>query len=267
VEREPYFDRSGDTVVGRSHGTSAWGDAMLGGRQLAGLVAWGAERDHGHDDFQPARLTVDMFRPVTLVPLVVESELVREGSRIRVCDVTIRSEATVVCRGTVVFLRRGADTPGTVWSPPEWDAPLPDAVPPLEQARRWSGELRPITRWLGSEQRRVWFREQSLLVDGESLTPFLRVATVADFANPLGNGSELGLGYINADLTLYVGRLPVGEWIGCETVAHVHDEGIAIGGIALHDEQGRFGYSTCCALADPRMQALMPTTDPAATEA
>ena len=36
----------------------------------------------------------------------------------------------------------------------------------------------------------------------------------ADFTNPLANSGDQGLEFVNADYTLYLHRLPVGEWIG-----------------------------------------------------
>ena len=41
-----------------------------------------------------------------------------------------------------------------------------------------------------------------------------RAALSADFASPLANSGPAGIDYINADLTLHLGRLPEGEWIG-----------------------------------------------------
>jgi acyl-CoA thioesterase len=250
--REAYFERRGDVVVGRPHAASVWAPNMLGGRQLSGLVAWVAERDHGDAAFIPSRLTVDMFRPAPLGPLTVKSELIREGGRIRVCDVFISSDEKLICRGNVVFLRSSEDPPGTVWEPTPWDVPHPDDLSSESDWPRSAGDVRVLSTWDGREQRRLWFRETGELVEGVAVTPFVRVATVADIANPMGNMSERGLGYINADLTVNLARLPVGEWIGCETSFHTHDAGVAVGGIALYDTTGRLGWAMVAALADLR---------------
>ena len=99
------------------------------------------------------------------------------------------------------------------------------------------------------------------LVDGAPLTPFVRVAVAADFASPFANAGDQGLGYINSDVTLYLHRLPVKEWIGFEVVNHQASDGIAIGECFLYDENGAIGTSTVAALAQRKpMPAVRPST-------
>ena len=64
--------------------------------------------------------------------------------------------------------------------------------------------------------RRSWLRDTRALVEGEALSPFVRAALAADFASPVANSGSHGLDHINADLTLHLGRLPEGDWIGIE---------------------------------------------------
>jgi acyl-CoA thioesterase len=71
----------------------------------------------------------------------------------------------------------------------------------------------------------------------------------ADFASPFANAGEQGLAYINSDVTLYLHRLPVKEWIGFEVVNHHATDGVAIGECSLYDQQGPIGTSTVAALA------------------
>ena len=58
------------------------------------------------------------------------------------------------------------------------------------------------------------------LVEGTPMSPFVHVATGADFASPFANAGDQGLGYINSDVTLYLHRLPVTRWIGFDVVNH-----------------------------------------------
>ena len=136
-------------------------------------------------------------------------------------------------------------SPGTVWAPEGWNGPLPHAMTGDPERRPALGDMRMVTPWNTSDQAgRVWLRETHPLVDGEVLSPFIRTALAADFANPMANSGDQGLGYINADLTLNVVREAEGEWIGCEVVGHVSADGIAVGVISLHDVVGRVGYAT-----------------------
>ena len=92
-------------------------------------------------------------------------------------------------------------------------------------------------------------------VEGAPLTPFVRAAVAADFASPFANAGDQGLGFINSDVTLYLHRLPVKEWIGFEVVNHRATDGIAIGECWLYDEQGAIGTSTVAALAQRKPMA------------
>ena len=81
------------------------------------------------------------------------------------------------------------------------------------------------------------------------MSPFVHVATGADFASPFANAGDKGLGYINSDVTLYLHRLPVTRWIGFDVVNHHATDGVAIGECWLYDEKGPIGTSTVAALA------------------
>jgi hypothetical protein len=230
---------------------------MLNGRNLAGLVAWATERDHADGDFQPARLTVDMFRAVPLEPITATTSVVRAGHRVKVIDVSLRQGTLEVSRGSVVLLRRGESPPGSVSAAPVWDAPNPDSLPVLEGGPPW--ETRPIGGDGRSFGRAAWVRERSAFMEGESHSPFLRAALASDVTNLLANSGDRGLGYINADVTLYLARSPMGEWIGCEATDHGDTAGVAFGSSSLYDRDGRIGHVALCAVADARL--VMPVLD------
>lgn len=101
--------------------------------------------------------------------------------------------------------------------------------------------------------RRAWLRDGRDLVEGEALTPFVRAALAADFASPIANSSSAGLDYINADLSLYLGRRPVDQWIGVEVADRVGTDGVSVAYTRFHDREGPIGWSTVCAVLAPRM--------------
>jgi hypothetical protein len=69
-------------------------------------------------ELQPARLTVDLLRPVALKPLQVHSSVVREGRRLRLVDAVMTQNDTLVARASALFLRRGEHAADTVWTSP-----------------------------------------------------------------------------------------------------------------------------------------------------
>jgi hypothetical protein len=49
--------------------------------------------------------------------------------------------------------------------------------------------------------------------------------------------------FINPDLTLYVEREPIGEWICLDAVTRVREGGIGFAEAVLYDAEGRVGRS------------------------
>jgi hypothetical protein len=235
-----------------------WADDMLHGRLLAGLAAWAIERDHGHDEFVPVRLTVDLYKSPAMAATTVETKLVRGGGRVRAVDALIAVGGQDVARASTLWLKRTSAPEGEDQLPrsPAWDAPSPDACPEPSGFTD-AFDVRPIDdRGFGApgpDPRRVWLRDRRPLVAGAALTPFVRAALSADFASPLVNSGPDGIDYINADLTLHLGRLPDGEWIGIETGDRVAADGVSVAQCAYFDEAGPIGFSSVCAVVTQRM--------------
>jgi hypothetical protein len=257
VDRQAFFTRDGERLVPSDCARGPWTAGSLHGRVVIGLLGAEIERRHGDDAYLPARLTVDLYRAPSMAPLEVVTKVVRDGHRIRVIDAELISEGKSAARASCQLLRRTANPPGEVWSAPDWDAPAPEALEDLGDVANTMGGmwgLRRISGRIGqAEQRRAWMREVRPLVAGEALTPFVRVATSCDYASPLANAGDNGLGFINSDLTLYLHRLPAGEWIGFESTTHGATDGVAVGHCNLYDQAGRIGWASACALAQSKV--------------
>jgi len=223
---------------------------------LVGLLAAKIELAHGGEAYMPARLTVDMYRLPGLEPVAVTTRLIKDGYRLKVVEAEFASGGKPAALATCQLLRRSAPPAGTVWRPPNWDAPPPGQIAaPAGQRSALGGmwAMKPISGAMGSlGPRRTWMAEVRPLVEGESLTPFVRAALAADFASPFANAGDAGLGYINSDVTLYLHRLPIGEWIGFEVVNHEATDGVAIAACRMFDEQGAIGTASVAALAQSR---------------
>jgi hypothetical protein len=265
MTNQPFFTRDGDAFIPTKAASGPWDPSSLHGRVIIGLLAFEIERRHGADDFVPARLTVDMFRLPNFSPIEVKTKLVRDGLRIKVVEADFFSGGVDMARASCQLLRRTENPQGEVWSPPNWDVPSPSDIavpddPRLGMHGKWA--TRPIMGAMGTVgPRRLWMSEVRDLVEGAPLTPFVRVAVAADFASPFANAGDRGLGYINSDVTLYLHRLPVKEWIGFEVMNHQATDGIAIGECVLYDQQGAIGTSTVAALAQRKpMPAVAPAS-------
>lgn len=263
MNTEAFFIRDGGRFVPNEVCRGPWDPNSLHGRVVAGLLAEEIERQYGDPEFQPTRLTVDMYRMPPFAPVEVTTRVAREGGRIRVIDGEFVSGGVSIGRASCVFLRKGETPEGKVWSPPTWQAPDPATIttkPRKGDLGMW--ETRPIDGEFGSVmQKRGWIRERRELIEGEPLTPFLRAAVSSDFTNPFANSGDHGLMYVNADITLYLHRLPRTEWVGFEVNNHQAHEGVAVAECTLYDEEGAIGTSAVCGVAQRRKAAPPPVRD------
>lgn len=249
----PYFLREDDRYLPTEASRGYWTPDSLNGRLVVGLTGFEIERVHGDPDWLPARLTVDMYRLPTMAPIEVTTRVVRAGGRLKLIEADFLSDGQPMARASCQFLRRTAPPQGTYWPTPGWQAPPPEQAAPWPESKgHW--DMRAIdgggvgTPW----PRRVWLREIRDLVAGFPLTPFARAAAIADFSSPLANSGEGAIDYINTDVTLYLSRLPIGEWIGAEASFHQNADGIAHGVCWLHDERGPIGSSSTAGIVQTR---------------
>lgn len=230
---------------------SPWSTDMLHGRLLAGLAARAVEGEEHDPALRIARLTVDMFRSPPMSPFTVATAVARDGRRVRVVEMSISAGGVEVARASALMLRTGEHPNAMVWRAGDWDALPPESFPPPADWDAMSGwDIRLMTPggfWT-ADRKRLWTRDTWELVAGEAPSPAVRAALAADLPNPLANSGAEGLQFINADLTLFLGRLPVSEWIGLEVTDHIGHDGIAIGSCTLYDTAGPIGSSTVCAL-------------------
>jgi hypothetical protein len=253
MSHEPFFRKQGNAYHATPISRGPWSPTMLHGRVIAGLLAFQIEQDHGHDDFIPARLTVDMYRPPDFSPVTITTTLVRDGQRIKVVDADFISNGKSMGRASCQLLRKTQNSPGNVWMPPTWQVPTPEQIGKDE---RFGDNTEPTWRirninggWGMCVQRRVWMSDMRELVEGFPLTPFTRIGLISDFASPCANIGDAALGYINTDVTVYLHRLPKGEWIGMETINHRATDGVAVGECFIYDLEGPIGSASVAALA------------------
>lgn len=257
-----FFQPEAEYFLPRPHAQSPWSASVVHGRLLAGLAARAIESAHGQQEFQFARFTVDLFRSPPMEPVQVKSELVRAGGRIRVADASVWVGGVETVRASAVMLRRSEQAQTQVWRAPEWSIPPPDTLdrPPAPPGVILPLDMRPVPgRGFGTDvQKQVWLRDVYQLVEGENLSPFVRATMAADLASPLAHSGAGGLQFINADIGLYLHRLPQGEWIGLEVTGHLSRESVAVGQCTLYDTAGAVGYSITCAVGSRRLENQPP---------
>jgi Thioesterase-like superfamily len=246
----------GDAFVPTELARGPWDpDAQHGGAPAA-LLARAIESEAG--ELGVARLTYEFLRPVPLEPLAVSTRLVRPGRRVRLIEATLEAGGEAVCRALGLVLAAG-DSP-TV-EPAAEPLPPPDGVEPSPSPPgvkpMFGGDAIELRFVRGSIAEpgpaAAWLRFAVPLVDGEEPSPVQRAAAAADF----GNGVSAALdwnryAFINPDLTVYLGRPPVGEWVGLDSRTSVGPNGIGTAESVLHDAGGPIGNATQALLVGER---------------
>jgi acyl-CoA thioesterase len=262
IHDQAFFTADRDALVPNPIARGPWG-STISGTYVGGLLARAIERGGIDPELQPARLTVDLLRPVALAdPVRVDADVQREGRRITLVDAVMRQNDTVVARASALFLRRAEQPPDPAWTLPIEMPPAPTT--PVDVTGDFTMELwaysansqltapsNDLSEWRHGGQKYAWVRDVKPLVEGEAVTPFVRVAMAGDVTSSLTHSSASGLNFINADYTLTLSRLPDGEYIGLAALTHYSHAGVATGTAALFDRLGPIGTGIATGLANP----------------
>jgi len=257
---EAIFHLDGGRAVPTELARGPWSpDAQHGGGPAALLARAVEQCDPGPADFV-ARLTIELLRPVPLVPLAVDARTFRPGRKVQWIEASIVADEVEVARATALRLRADDALALPVDEPPPLEIPGPEAGARFEIG--WDA-TRDVGFWRAMELRQtrgswgetgpatVWFRLVVPIVAGEEPTPLQRVAAAADFGNGVSATLERGQYlFINPDLSIHLYRHPVGEWVALDAITYAEARGVGLAESALHDQRGRIGRSLQCLLVD-----------------
>lgn len=258
------FESRGGEFLPTEFARGPWSPDSLHGGPVAALLARSLEGMPAAGPMHPARLTVELLRPVPLAPLSVQVEELRPGRKVQWLEATLSAAGVQIARARMLRIRAAevavpddlvAGEPRPFAGPVEsagLDAPwrvggivaFHSHATEHRAARGSWHEPGPITDWI---------RLRVGVVPGEPPSPLQRVAAVADFGN--GVSSVLPFGeylFINPDLTIHLHRLPVGEWVCLDAATLVSDGGTGLAESALWDERGRIGRSLQSLLIERR---------------
>ena len=223
-----------------SRPSSAAGHGIRGalhGGAPAALLMREFEQLPAADGLSVARVTYEFMRPVPVGPLELNAQVVRPGRRVQLLEALDLSPTE--SRSSGLARSRSRSRPRVRTAPPRTPrrhrGPSTGGRPSFI---RHIARCSPSTRsrscsyagaWGGGPST-AWFRLRSPIVAGETPSPLQRLAAAGDFGN--GISSILSWDdylYINPDLTLYVEREPVGEWICLESETRIAADGHRFG--------------------------------------
>lgn len=257
-------DRYRATELGRG----PWSPDALHGGPVAALLAGAAEAEMAASEappMHPARLTLDLERPVPLGELTTTARVVRPGRKVQVVEVELLDGAGErrLARASLLGIRAAdIDLPAERHAP---DDPVPPHRDTAVEGEVWEPMPLPMFHKDGVEHRFVaggllrlgpaqdWIRLQVPVVAGEPVYPLQRVAGAADFSNGLSMVLPPDRwAFINPDLTVTLHRLPEGEWVGLDATTRIDEVGVGTAESDLFDERGRIGRAVQTLLVEPR---------------
>jgi hypothetical protein len=255
-----YIDDGDGLFTSTERTIGAWGpDAQHAGPPAA-LLGRAIEHCQPRPDMQVASVVFDILKPVPIAQLEVTARVVRPGKSVELVEATMAAAGTEVMRARAWRIRTGDRDlsynydPGT---PP----------PPLASADGWGlGETPGGGNYISSMEvgfvsgaflepgpATAWFRPRYPLVEGEEISQLGRVLIAVDSAS--GISATLHWAewlFVNPDLSVYLHRLPVGEWICLDAVTYPEPNGIGMTSSVIWDENGPLGRSLQSLFIAPR---------------
>ncbi|CAB4365477.1 MAG: hypothetical protein F2681_16865 [Actinobacteria bacterium] len=248
-----WYELDGERLI--STGTAAGPvEGTQHGAAVAAIVARAVDSLPSPGPMDIVRLTIDLSRRVPMGVTEVVTNIRRAGKRVQVVEVTLLVDGVEVGRSEGMRMRRGE-----IIDPAEI---RPDVPPVFDRSTHmtespWGnsgflGSMDMSFEHYGGGRAAYWLRICDQLIEGETMTPATRAAVAADVVLT-GGRTYPNNASLNADLTLSMHRLPVGEWIRIEAAVYANAGGWGTSVGTLADLQGAFGHVTKSVLyADPQ---------------
>jgi Thioesterase-like superfamily len=241
------FVPDGDSFLPTEWAVGPWSQDLLQGSAFGGLIA--RVLDHSATPgTMLARLSFDLWRPVTRERLTPSITVLRDGRKARTLEVALNQGGKCVARCTAIYLKADpslAAAPVDRTPPrlgPESGRPIPDV------ARRWSPFFTGVdTRTVEGDLLKpgpaaCWFNLERALLPGETNSPLVRAVSAADLCSGISAVFNLReVTFVNADLTMVFWRQPRAPWILLSAETLVGDQGTGVARGTLSDVDGTFG--------------------------
>ena len=245
---------------------AGWYEEGQHGGALTALITGHIERMPTLTAMEIARITVEIFRVVPLVPLTIDTEIVREGKRIQKIRAKVTDPSGALLSTASVQRLRVADRPlPPEAATPDLSLPSPEDCPRLDLSKWGHGDGDKIMFHRGAIEIReiyggffdtgpgaIWMRLAKPIVAGSPATPAQRAVVVADFCNGVSRSLGDDWVFMNSDLTVHISRYPEGEWVALDAESNYSGRGRGVAAGSLWDEKAWVGRSAQTLYLDRR---------------
>lgn len=249
-QRPVFFKQLNETTFESTQKTAGpWSPELQHASPPTALLSRCIEHFQPRADLRLARVSFEILRPIPVAELEVQVSMVKAGRRSELL------EGTLLHDGQPLVLARAQRLAASPENTPVHTANTPEA-PPIPESSAFTawpgahldGYLSAI-EWREAEgsfsqmgSATAWAKAKVDLLADEETSPWCKAMLIVDSVSGIGmtvNPAEFQI--INTDVSMYLHRDPVGDWICLSggITSSPHGSGIAEGNI--WDEQGPIG--------------------------
>jgi hypothetical protein len=241
-----FFTRSAGGLTPTDLPLSPWNTGALNGIAVGGLIAtlMGEMAPPTETPMHWARLVIDLLGVVPATEIEPRFSILRQGRQMQLLQVELLAGGRVAARGQALRVRI-ADTP-IARTPIAY--PAPEALapsPPQTLGVLRHADHRVVAGRMRTEGPGVlWMRFDYEVVSGVALSPLARATMASDYLAGRGNMMTAEpYSWPNLDISLFLMREPVGDWVLVEAQTESEGDGHGIASGVLADRQGVFAHA------------------------
>lgn len=238
------------------HSQGAWNPHEQHMAASTGVLAYELERFMPRADMRIGRISLDIFGLIHFGDFSITTQVIRGGRTIELLEsiMSANGKTCIVARAWRMVTSDTSEVAGLE----DDHIGHPENFPDWNGMKHWGGGyIHSIYLKADPANRQgegiVWINNDYDMVDNDPKNPS---GTTSDFVHLMGmvdtaNGivpriyqpDEVKWLFPNLDLQIHLHRLPVGRWLGLETVQQIGNDGVGLTSSILHDTHGVFGRS------------------------
>lgn len=219
-----------------------------------GVLTYELERFMPRSDMRIGRISLDIFGLIHFGEFSITTQVIRGGRTIELIEATMQASGKT-CIVARAWRMQTSDT-SEVAGLEDNSIGQPDDYPDWDGMRHWGGGFinsiyLKADPHIQAGKGIVWVNTDVEMVEehGEVMptSDFVHLMGLVDSANGIVpriyQPNYIKWLFPNLDLQIHLHRLPVGRWLGLQTVQQLGNDGVGLTSSILHDSQGAFGRS------------------------